>query len=275
MSDFNPGGSRYPSGGESGADLLAWYSRSGDHAVRYRFARAFARNGSVVDVGCGHGFGALALEGAVGRYVGLDVDREAVEWAQRRIGPGRPWAEFHTLDDPGDLRAWRGFDVALAFEVVEHVTDPVGLLRDLVGLVRTGGRCLLSTPNGENSHGRPELYVSPYHVREYDLREFVALLRECHLAANLFVEYRIDGLDLIGRRALGRPVGRNLPVAPSSKRTRMLATVYSLWNNRLNGPVFWRIRKLKDGRRPSRPFSTILAEIPVDAGDRPGAPANV
>ncbi len=219
----------------------------------------------MVDIGCGHGFGALALVGVAERYVGLDIDPEAIRWAREHVAPLCPGAEFYALVASDDLRDWRGFDLALAFEVVEHVQDPAALLRQIAATVRPGGRIVLSTPNGENSQGRPELYVSPFHVREFELRDVSDLLRQCHLTARYYIEYRVDGLDLIGRRALGRPLGRNLGVAPTSARTRLLSRLNSLWNDHLNGPTFWRIRELDPDRAALRPYSTILATIPIEA----------
>jgi SAM-dependent methyltransferase len=43
---------------------------------------------------------------------------------------------------------WLGrVDTAVCFSVVEHVADPVTLLRDIRGLLEAGGELLLSTPN--------------------------------------------------------------------------------------------------------------------------------
>jgi len=41
-------------------------------------------------------------------------------------------------------------DRAVCFSVVEHVDDPLALLRDIRDLVRPGGELLLSTPNRED-----------------------------------------------------------------------------------------------------------------------------
>jgi SAM-dependent methyltransferase len=45
-------------------------------------------------------------------------------------------------------REWSGrVDVAVAFSLVEHVPDPVGLLQDVHRLLAPEGRLLVSTPN--------------------------------------------------------------------------------------------------------------------------------
>ncbi len=261
MSDFNPGGSRWPSDGTAPTDLLAWYARSGDHFLRYEFARSFCRSGSVVEIGCGHGFGALALDGVVRSYVGLDIDVDAIGWARKQIQTHLPRAEFHSIERLDDALNWEGCDVAIAFEVLEHLKQPEELLKVLWSVVREGGICLLSTPNGSNSKGDPALFVSPYHVREYRFDQLKTMLEGWRGERSFFMEYRIDGADLIGRRALGRPLGRNLSPEPASIRQKFLRWLNTLWNTRLNGPKMWRIRPFDEISGPRRPYSTTLVAL--------------
>jgi len=237
---------------------LAWYARSGDHFLRYQFAGRFVDGGSVLDIGCGHGFGGLALKGVANRYVGIDIDTKAIEWAQRNIETRAPWTQFHSIQSIHDALDWEDCDLALAFELIEHLNRPQSLLTVLGRIVGEGGRGLLSTPNGANSHGDPDLYVSPYHVHEFSLRELLQLLQSCALTGKIFVEYRLDGLDLIGRRALGRPLGRSLQSSPTSIRNSFLGKVNDFWNDRLNGPSFWKIAPLNVKRPPFRPYSTFI-----------------
>lgn len=273
MTDLNPGGSRHPLEGRPVSNLLEWYSRSGDHFLRYSFARKFCHQGVIVDVGCGHGFGALALDGAVERYVGLDVDRLAIRWARENVESRLPWAEFHEISSTDEILEWRGCDLVIAFEVVEHVSEPENLLRTIDQVASPSGSCIISTPNGENSKGNPQLYISNFHVREYRIDELRELLSFCHRPAQFYIEYRLDGLDLIGRRVLGRPLGRNLEKERSVGRKRALTVLNEVWNNRLNGPRFWRIAPIKPQvSRAPRSFSTILVLLSAINGNPREAP---
>ncbi len=136
-----------------------------EHLARYRFARERARGG-ILDVACGAGYGSAML-GAVG----ADVDAAALRYAARRHR-GR-----YVAADALRLPFGRAFDTVVSFETVEHVPDPERFVSECVRVLRPGGRLIISTPNREvwSPHSaRPFLR---HHLREFNRREFLALLR--------------------------------------------------------------------------------------------------
>jgi 2-polyprenyl-3-methyl-5-hydroxy-6-metoxy-1,4-benzoquinol methylase len=98
--------------------------------------------GTLVDVGCGRGGLAKALEGLFECYVGCDlVDYEGF--------PQSSWARFVQADlnrVPLPLEPGRA-DVVAAVETIEHLENPRALMRELVRLARPGGLVVVTTPN--------------------------------------------------------------------------------------------------------------------------------
>jgi 2-polyprenyl-3-methyl-5-hydroxy-6-metoxy-1,4-benzoquinol methylase len=99
------------------------------------------RPGRLLDVGCSCGH---FLEVAASRgfdVQGVEFSRSAISAAASNI---RPRIFEGTLENmPVDA----AFDVASAFDLIEHVHDPRAFLRRCAGLLRPGGVLLISTPD--------------------------------------------------------------------------------------------------------------------------------
>ena len=104
-------------------------------------AEALQRGGTALDVGCGEGWStiALALGFPQAQVVGVDVDEASVLAAREHA------QEYGVADrvtfrhaDAGDL-AGQDVDLALAFECVHDLPDPVSVLRAMRAVLPAGG----------------------------------------------------------------------------------------------------------------------------------------
>ncbi|MBI3447049.1 MAG: methyltransferase domain-containing protein [Magnetospirillum sp.] len=109
-------------------------------------AEILARAGdSVLDVGCGTGSQLtlpLARAFAAKRFLGIDSDAASLAEAQAGCPAN---ARFGGDDLVGEDDR---FDIVIASEVLEHVEDPAGFLAWLAGRLASGGRLILTVPNG-------------------------------------------------------------------------------------------------------------------------------
>lgn len=119
-----------------------------DAELPYRFAadavRPLPADAAVIDLGCGEGYLTYAVRKAGFRCVGVDLSQTVVDRARRRFGHD-DW--FAT---PSEL-AGHTADLVIALELIEHVPDPVGFLRDAKGLLTDGGAIVVTTPNRDAS----------------------------------------------------------------------------------------------------------------------------
>jgi SAM-dependent methyltransferase len=148
-----------------------WFRR---HLVVYEWIAARSRGLRVADLACGEGYGSEVLARTAADVVGIDANPKAHEHAKLRYR--RPNLRF----ERGLIEDFEGRCDALVFlQTIEHVADPDPLLARLAGTapiayVSTPNRLTLAPPGAEKSG-------NPWHVREYTLDEYRALL-EPHYA---------------------------------------------------------------------------------------------
>lgn len=87
------------------------------------------------------------------------------------------------------------FDFVCAFELIEHIEDDAGFIRECVQRLRPGGLLMVTTPAGAARFSASDGLVG--HFRRYDPSELGALLESA-------------GLELTELRRYGAPLGNAL-----------------------------------------------------------------
>ena len=109
---------------------------------------------SILDLGCGLGQLTMGMAGAAGpngRVLAIDRSEEQLAEAQRRAA-GHPEVTFRQ----GDVLAlelgedeWGSFDVAHTRFLLEHLPEPLAVVKSMVRAVRPGGRVVLEDEDHE------------------------------------------------------------------------------------------------------------------------------
>lgn len=162
---------RMVSGERASYERPEWAATAARHRVVYRFARHFAPDRRVVEIGCGAGYGAHLLAEVADTVLAIDNDPEAVAAAAQSFqadGLVFKVADAMSLS-AADIRC----DVLVSLQVLEHLADARRFAALIAEAIKPGGVCILSTPNALQSFGE-----NPYHVREYTPPELEELLSE-------------------------------------------------------------------------------------------------
>jgi SAM-dependent methyltransferase len=100
----------------------------------------------VLNVGAGPFFELSRVDVRGRRLTVCDIDERAVELAKDLHGARLARAD--TVEPGAPLPYADGsFDLVVAMEVIEHLTEPLPWLRELVRVARPGAELLLTTPN--------------------------------------------------------------------------------------------------------------------------------
>lgn len=161
------------------SDLFTFW----EHVYRYAFACRFVKNKRVLDIACGEGYGAAALQRARAAHViGVDISQTVCLHARSKYGlDARPsTAEQIPLGD-GSV------DVIVSFETIEHVRDANRFLDECVRILVPGGNLIISTPD-KGVYGSLRCEENPYHCSEMTPEEFAGALNSRFRNARFYTQ---------------------------------------------------------------------------------------
>jgi len=173
--------------GHVDADLL------NEHMARYAFAARLAQGKRVLDAGCGAGYGTAALAAKASSVVGVDVAEDAIAFARANYAlPNLLFAQAScdALPYPDG-----SFDLVVSFEVIEHLKDYRGFLREARRVLAPGGQFIVSTPNRlYYTESRGAEGMNPFHFHEFEFEELRSELAEVFPHVAMFVENHVAGV---------------------------------------------------------------------------------
>jgi len=169
----------------------------GIYTKPYIFASRFVKNNVVLDCGCGVGYGSYFLSHKAKKVVGIDISSRAIEKAKNTYK--RKNLNFYVMDVCNLNFEKNTFDIVVAFQLIEHLRDPLRFIEEIKRVLKPGGVFILATPNkrvtslGDSSLGdsRP---ICPFHEKEFDALEL----------RNLFLHNGFRELEIFGQKTVNK-----------------------------------------------------------------------
>ncbi|MBY0484913.1 class I SAM-dependent methyltransferase [Nitrosomonas sp.] len=133
--------------------------------------------GRLLEVGCGNGKRLARMRDLGWDVTGQEIDPMASEYVREEKGIPVHLGPLETMDTPGE------FDVVILSHVIEHVHDPVALLRMCHRLLKKNGLLVLLTPNvlsyGHRRFGADWRGLeSPRHIHLFTCKTLVRLAQK-------------------------------------------------------------------------------------------------
>jgi SAM-dependent methyltransferase len=227
------------------------------HQSRYQWLTTMVdvSNASILDFGCGSGYGPGFLTDKGARVLGIDISAAAIDYATKTF----PRASFlvHDLTDSNLIaEVSERFDIIVSFDVIEHVEKWWAFLQNIRGLMKPNGVAFVGCPN-RLAHFDFNPFWNPFHVQEFTPAQLEWTVR------TQFEDVTVLGqrfLDPAARaRYTARPLGAAYHIKGALLQTPLRAPVrnlVSLLRGQSNGTV-----RTRGPRNPRQPSEIVFEDI--------------
>ncbi len=167
-----------------------------EHLKRYKFASTMAC-GKILDISCGTGYGLKFLKERAEYVIGADLSQDALSRSikQTKGDINISLVQLNAKDSlPFDSEI---FDTVTSFETIEHLDNPLELLKEIKRVIKKSGKFIVSTPNVKVFSKNTEKPTNNFHKKEFDLDELSSYLKLFFNSVDLYSqgnisEYEID-----------------------------------------------------------------------------------
>ncbi len=121
---------------ESWLNETAW-----DDERRFNYLRRVLENKYVLDFGCGNGGFMLRAKEIASLIEGVEIETRLEEHFQKN-----GLCVYKTIDEIN-----REYDIITAFHVLEHIKDPIELLKKLASKLKGNGQIIIEVPNADDA----------------------------------------------------------------------------------------------------------------------------
>lgn len=147
-----------------------WFRR---HEAAYEWLLPVVAGRSVLEVGCGEGYGTALLAGSASAIIGIDYDALTAAHAAATY----PQARFVRGNLAALPFANEAFDALVTLQVIEHVWNHREFVTECLRVLRPGGTLVVTTPNRLTFSPGSDVPLNPFHTKEFTAAELAQLLR--------------------------------------------------------------------------------------------------
>lgn len=157
-------------------ELANWFRGMFEHINNYYPLRK-GQGKKLIEFGCATGTASSVLKGYGWDVTATDIS----EYAVRKAAKNHKGIRFLVHDMEKSFNSTK-FNLALAFDVIEHLPNPEKGIKNVYNLLKKGGTVIFTTPNDY-----PHVYNDPTHINVKRPEEWIKILKKAGFR-NIFVK---------------------------------------------------------------------------------------
>ncbi len=232
------------------------------HLAAYAiFAREFVAGRKVLEIGCGTGYGADYLSEFTSSIVAIDIWERGISYCRDKYSKDN--LIFMQADGLKLPFKNESFDVALSFQVIEHIEPKMvsNYLSEIKRVLKRGGTFIVSTPNSKLRLLPFQKPWNPEHIKEYKDNELKNLLSKVFEEVKVYGLYGSDEIQAIESNR----------VKQSPLKVYVIDPLYRLLDYILPSPILVQLKRVrrtlfksKTEQNPIIPQETFLTKFSLN-----------
>jgi ubiquinone/menaquinone biosynthesis C-methylase UbiE len=145
-----------------------------EHWHRYKIAKKFCKDKTVLDAACGTGYGSHLVAQEAKEVFGVDISQEAIDYCEKNYVQDNLQFKQASVDNmpfPDEF-----FDVIISFETIEHIDEKLQnkFLLEIKRVLKPEGMLIMSSPDKASSSQNE---INSFHIHELNKNEFCQLIK--------------------------------------------------------------------------------------------------
>lgn len=145
---------------------------------------------NVLEVGCGNGNFTVFLAQQCDRVTGIDINKEYVEIAQKRLAKQTNVTILE--EDITKLQSKNSFDTIIMLDVLEHIKNDVTTLQQLNTLLQPQGKLIIKVPALNYIYGEMDRAIG--HYRRYNKNTLVDTFQKANFTQPKVWYFNLAGI---------------------------------------------------------------------------------
>ena len=148
------------------------------HLAAYNFAMPFVDGKSILEIGCGSGYGTNFLAGIASTVTAVDTSEVAIKYCKEKYNKDN--LIFKRINGTKIPFNDTSFDVCISFQVIEHINPNLvpNWLSEVKRVLKDNGIFIATTPNKKLRLLPFQKPWNPHHLKEYDYEELKEILED-------------------------------------------------------------------------------------------------